>query len=187
MLINGVVAGETLYHRSHRVGIDYPTKAYAEDYYTKYGWWFPSDDVYIINEVLDHKRMGLKHLDIEYRGTLLTHDNKLIDIRLAGDNRIIMSPVSEHALMAVLAGDDEASKLAMIATAISEPEYAALLDVPVTTQYVLDKLDTYSHHGYWVEVKRADILEELKKRFPVGVHPSIAKDSVRFNKDMDAV
>lgn len=80
-VVNGVVYVNTAVQSMHLMAPYNP-----EAGFDKLGWWFPNDGQEKISDILVNGDDCERHEDITYSGSVLRHDGRFYDVKLAGPN-----------------------------------------------------------------------------------------------------
>lgn len=106
--ISGVIIDDQIYVNTNHVGLYLPMPSNPEEHFTIHGWWFPTENVRMLTDVLDTGKDNLRHEEITYAGTLIRAGGEILDVKLAGPNYRLVSTHS-HRRVVVIPEDKESS------------------------------------------------------------------------------
>lgn len=159
-IINGIV-----YVNESRLGLNLEAAASPEAGFTEFGWWFPSDNNYLINKVLSTGKDDLRHEDVVYQGTCLRPDRTLVDVKLAGHNYRLMS-VHNTTPVVVIPTDEDSSFVSTFVERLScHPELDDVGHGEWSAERLMEVLSAFPGNNRLVEyMPLSDLLSELANR-----------------------
>lgn len=163
--ISGAIINGMVYVNESRLGLNLEARADPNAGFSELGWWFPSDNNYILDNVLRTGDDTLRHEGLAYQGTCIRPDGTVLDIKLGGPDYRLQSVHNSTPVIVIPADEDSAFVSTFVEALSAHPDLDDVGHGNWSVERLMDTLSAFPGNNYLVEfMPLTELLAELQRR-----------------------